>query len=79
VTHDVAADRLEYDAPKACNADEVNVYEAGGKGVRLVDVDGKKLSAVMTTAGEPFTVNLLVAERTRTQRPADPPCDHSSS
>lgn len=46
----------------AFSADEVNVYENGGKGVRLMDLDDNAtVSAVLTAEGEPFTAKLLLA------------------
>lgn len=49
----------------AFSADEVNVYEAGGKGVRLIDVaEGCKVSALVNAAGEPYTASILVAGKT---------------
>lgn len=45
----------------AFSADEVNVYENGGKGVRLLDLDDNSVvSAVLTAEGEPFTAKLLL-------------------
>lgn len=48
----------------AFTADEVNVYEAGGKGVKLIDlVDGSKVSALLNVKSEPYNAKLLVAGR----------------
>lgn len=48
----------------AFTPDEVNVYEAGGKGVRLVNLtDGCKVSALRWTEGEPLEVTLEVSGR----------------
>lgn len=51
----------------AFSAQEVNVYEAGGKGVRLIDLDeNATVSATLNCAGEHYKAKLLIAGSTLT-------------